>query len=239
MVKKELAKIIELRKDADLFNAALLERRHNSEALYKQFCDWLELSSTKKQYGNRRWNAMKEKLALRGQNWFGQEDIQDLESAKKILSEVFYPDQEDYYKQLEKWAENEIENKDCSSWIGYFLWKGRTIPVRQVQVLKFKGDLEKGKAFLMSKYEEKLGWDKKKQKDRESRHNSLFDTFDEDYNSFQEIWSTLENKYSLFPVCICSNVDANYYPKISMFVDWTDGVKYSMIQYNTAWSLRI
>ena len=54
---------------------------------------------------------MKEKLALRGQSWFGQEDIQDLESAKKILSEVFYPDQEDYYKQLEKWAENEIENK--------------------------------------------------------------------------------------------------------------------------------
>ena len=234
MVKKELAKKIELRKDADLFNAAFLERRHNSEALYKQFCDWLELSSTKKQYGNRRWNAMKEKLALRGQSWFGQEDIQDLESAKKILSEVFYPDQEDYYKQLEKWAENEIENKDCSSWIGYFLWKGRTIPVRQVQVLKFKGDLEKGKAFLMSKYEEKLGWDKKKQKDRESRHNSLFDTFDEDYNSFQEIWSTLENKYSLFPVCICSNVDANYYPKISMFVDWTDGVKiqHDSVQYS-------
>lgn len=99
------------------------------------------------------------KLALRGRDWFGNGEINDIESAKRIMSEVFYPDQEEYYKQLEKWAETEIKDKDCSSWIGGFLWKGRIMPVRQVQILKFKGNLEKGKAFLLSKYEEKLGWD--------------------------------------------------------------------------------
>lgn len=223
IVKKELSQETEWRKEAD-----------SSDALYQQFCNWLDLPSTKKQYGNRRWSAIKEKLALRGHSWFGHGEIQDLESAKRILSEVFYPDQEEYYKQLENWAKNEIEDKSCSSWISFFLWNGRTIPVRQVQLLKFKGNLEKGKTFLMSKYEEKLGWDKKKQKERDARHKSLFDTFDEDYSSFQEIWTTLENKYSLFPMCICSNVDTNNYPKVSMFGDWTDGVKlqHDTIHYN-------
>lgn len=219
IVKKELSQRIEWIKEFD-----------NSDALYQQFCDWLDLPSTRKQYGNYRWNAMKEKLALKERNWFGYGEIQDLESAKRILSEVFYPDQEEYYKKLENWVKNEIEDKDCSNWLSFFLWKGRTIPVRQVQLLKYKGNLEKGKTFLLSKYEEKLGWDKKKQKDREARHNSLFDTFDENYNSFQEIWTTLENKYSLFPMCICSNVDVNNYLKLSIFGDWTDGMK---LQHDT------
>lgn len=228
IVKKDFSKIVEWRKEWRI-------EAVNSEALYKQFCDWLDLPLTKKQYGTRRWNAIKEKLALKGKNWFGHGGIQDIESAKKILSEVFYPDQEEYYKQLEQWANNEIENKDCSSWIGSFLWKGRTIPVRQVQLLRFKGNLEKGKTFLLSKYEEKLGWDKKKRQDRESRHNSIFDNFDENYNSFQEIWSTLENEYPLFPVCICSNVDANSssfskFPKLTMFSEWSDGVN---LQHDT------
>ena len=104
------------------------------------------------------------------------------------------------------------------------------MPINRVQVLRFKGDLEKGKAFLMSKYEEKMGWDKKKKQEREYQHSSLFDTFDEDYNSFQGIWTNLEHKFSLFPVCICSNVETKDYPKISMFGDWTDGVK---IQHDT------
>lgn len=223
IVKKELSKITEWRKEYN-----------KSNALYQQFCDWLYLPSTKKQFGNFRWNAMKEKLSLRGQNWFDHGEINDIESAKRILSEVFYPDQEEYYKQLENWVKNEIEDKDCSKWLSYFLWKGRTIPVRQVQLLKYKGNLEKGKIFLLSKYEEKLGWDKKKQKDREARHNTLFDTYDENYNSFQEIWTTLENKYSLFPMCICSNVDTTNYPKASMFGDWTDGVKlqHDTVQYS-------
>ncbi len=214
IVKKELSKIAEWRKEYD-----------NSDALYQNFCNWLDLPSTKKQYGNLRWKAMKKKLALRGRDWFGHGEIQNIESAKRILSEVFYPDQEEYYKQLEKWVKNEIEDKDCSNWLSFFLWKGRTLPVRQVQLLKYKGNLDKGKTFLLSKYEEKLEWDKKKQKDREARHKSLFDTFDENYNSFQEIWTTFENKYSLFPMCICSNVYANDYTKLSMFGDWTDGVK--------------
>lgn len=105
------------------------------------------IAFNKKQYGNRRWNAMKEKLALRERDWFGQDEIKDIESAKKVMSEVFYPDQEEYYKQLEKWAKSEIEDKECSNWIGFFLWKGRTMPVRQVQLLKFKGNLEKVKPF--------------------------------------------------------------------------------------------
>lgn len=64
---------------------------------------------------------------------------------QKIISEVFYPDQEKYYKQLEKWAETELNDKSCSSWICSFLWKGRTMPICQVQVLRFKGDLKKEK----------------------------------------------------------------------------------------------
>lgn len=210
----------------DLSDRIKWRKQHNvSDELYQQFCEWIELPSTKKQYGNRRWNAMKEKLALRERDWFGHDEIKDIESAKKVMSEVFYPDQEEYYKQLEKWAKSEIEDKECSNWIGFFLWKGRTMPVRQVQLLKFKGNLEKGKAFLLSKYEEKLGWDKKKREDREFRHSSIFDSFDENYNSFQEIWTNQENKYSLYPVCISSNVTENYYPKLSMFEDWTDGLK--------------
>lgn len=215
----------------DLSDRIKWGKQHNvSDELYQQFCEWIELPSTKKQYGKRRWSAMKKKLALRGRDWFGNGEINDIESAKRIMSEVFYPDQEEYYKQLEKWAETEIKDKDCSSWIGGFLWKGRIMPVRQVQILKFKGNLEKGKAFLLSKYEEKLGWDIKKQKDREFRHSSIFDSFDENYNSFQEIWTTLQNKYSVFPVCVCSNVTENDYPILSMFSDWTDGLK---LQHDT------
>ncbi len=218
-IKQDLCIGTELRKQCNI-----------SEDLYQQFCEWIDLPSTKKKYGNRRWNAMKEKLTLRGRDWFGYGEIKDIEYAKKVMSEVFYPDQEEYYKQLEKWAESEIDDKDCSKWISSFLWKGRIMPVRQVQLLKFKGNLEKGKTFLLSKYEEKLEWDKKKQKDREYRHSSIFDTFDQNYNSFQEIWTNLENKYSLFPICICSNVAENDYPKLSMLGDWTDGIK---LQHDT------
>lgn len=218
-VKKELSQRIGWDKDFA-----------SSNMLYQQLCDWIDSPHTKKQYGSRRWKLMKEKFAFIGPDWFVFGGFKDVESAKKIISEVFYPDQEIYYKQLEKWAETELDDKSCSNWILSFLWKGRTMPIRQVQVLRFKGDLEKGKAFLMSKYEEKLGWDKKKKQDREFRHSSLFDTFDEDYNSFQGIWTKLENKYSLFPVCICSNVEDKDYPKMSMFGEWTDGVK---IQHDT------
>lgn len=203
---------------------------NSSNILYQQLCDWIDSPLTKKQYGSRRWNLMKEKLAFLGPDWFSFGELKDVESAKKNISEVFYPDQEKYYKQLEEWAETELNDKSCSSWICSFLWKGRTMPIRQVQVLRFKGDLEKGKAFLMSKYEEKLEWDKKKKQDRAYRHSSLFDAFDENFNSFQGIWTNLENKYSLFPVCICSNVEDKDYPKISMFGEWTDGLK---IQHDT------
>ena len=214
IVKKELSQEIEWRKDVD-----------SSFILYQQFCDWIDSPQTKKQYGNRRWKAMKEKLALKEYDWFGFGGFKDIESAKKVMSEVFYPDQERYYKQLEKWAETEINDENCSRWIGFFLWKGRTIPVHQDKVLRYKDDLEKGKAFLLSKYEEKLGWDKKKKQDREFRHSSLFDSFDENYNSFQEIWENFENEYSLFPICICANVEGNNYPKFPIFGDWTDGIK--------------
>ncbi len=223
IVQKELSRKIGRKKVFD-----------SSTILYQELCDWINSPLTKKQYGCRCWNAMKEKLALRGKDWFGLGGVTDFESAKRIISEVFYPDQEQYYKELEKWASCEIEDKNCSNWIDSFLWKGRTIPIRQVQVLKYKGDLDKGKEFLISKYEEKLRRDKKKIQNREFRHSSLFDTFDDDYNSFQEIWTSLENKYSLFPVGICSNVEYDKYPKLSMFGDWTDGVKiqHDTIHYN-------
>ncbi len=138
LVQKELSKRIEWDKVFD-----------SSHMLYKQLCDWIDSPLTKKQYGSRRWNLMKEKLAFIEPDLFGLGELKDIESAKKIISEVFYPDQERYYKQLEKWAETELSDKRCSSWICSFLWKGRIMPINRVQVLRFKGDLEKGKAFLM------------------------------------------------------------------------------------------
>lgn len=198
--------------------------------LYQQLCTWIDDDTTKAQYGKRRWKAMKEKFALMDEMWFSLKDDLDFEKSKQLISEVFYPDQEEYYKRLEEWAENGINDKQCASWIKDFLWKGRTLPIRQVQVLRFKGNIDKGKTFLLSKYEEKLKWDEKKSRDREDTHNSVFDTFDENYNSFQEIWTDFENEYSLFPKCICSNVDSNRFPRLSMFGDWSDGIK---IQHDT------
>lgn len=228
IVKKELSRTTDLIKDFD-----------SSKILYQQLCDWIDSPQTKKQYGSRRWNAMKEKLAIIGRGWLGLGGIKDIESAKVVISEVFYPDQENYYKQLEKWAETELNDKSCSSWICSFLWKGRTIPIRQVQVLRYKDDLEKGKAFLLSKYEEKLGQNKKKKQDRESRYCSIFDSFDEDLNSFQVIWRSFENSYSLFPKCICANVEEKDYPKLSIFGEWSDGInilhdtmKFGIFVYN-------
>ena len=155
-------------------------------------------------------------------------------STTVIKLETFYPDQEKYYRQLENWAEKEIKDEKCSNWIKFYLWKGRTLPIRQVGVLRFKGNFEKGKSFLLSKYEEKLKWDEKKKLEREFNHNSLFDSFDEDYNSFQEICKNLENKKSLYPQCICANMQKNCFPKFSMFEDWEDGIKLSQdsITYN-------
>lgn len=51
----------------DLSDRIKWGKQHNvSDELYQQFCEWIELPSTKKQYGKRRWSAMKKKLALRG-----------------------------------------------------------------------------------------------------------------------------------------------------------------------------
>lgn len=223
VVKKEVCEKIKRKKQYD-----------SEDLLYQQLCEWINSPSTKAQFGERRWNAMKDKLALQETMWFAFDGFKDLESAKKAISEVFYPDQEQYYRQLEKWAKNEIVDKKCSDWIDYYLWNGRTIPVRQVKVLKYKGNIEKGKAFLLSKYEEKLEWDRKKQKEREFRNNSLFDSYDENYNSFQQICLIFENKFSLFPMCIGSNVKANNIPLFTMFSEWRDGIKiqHDSIHYN-------
>lgn len=201
-----------------------------TNVLYHQLCTWINDDMTKEQYGKRRWKAMKEKFALMDEFWFSLKHDLDFEKSKQLISEIFYPDQEEYYKRLEDWAKNEINDQRCASWIEDFLRTGRTMPIRQVQVLRFKGDLEQGKSFLMSKYEEKLKWNEKKKRDREYNHKSVFDTFDENYNSFQEIWTNFENEYSLFPKCICSNVKLNEFPKFSMFWKWTDGIK---IQHDT------
>lgn len=42
----------------------------SSNTLYQQLCDWIDSPLTKKKYGSRRWNLMKEKLALIGPVWF-------------------------------------------------------------------------------------------------------------------------------------------------------------------------
>lgn len=201
-----------------------------ANVLYQQLCIWIDDDTTKAQYGKRRWKAMKDKFALMDEMWFSLKDDLDFEKSKQLISEVFYPDQEEYYKRLEEWAENGINDKQCASWIKSFLLKGRTLPIRQVQVLRFKGNIDKGKTFLLSKYEEKLKWDEKKSRDREYVHKSVFDTFNENYNSFQEIWTNFENEYSLFPKCICANVELKEFPKFSMFGEWTDGIT---IQHDT------
>jgi len=164
-------------------NRIKTRNEHNEyRTLYNQFCEWIELPSTLNKYGARRVEAMKQKLALRGQDWFGLGGFKDIETAKKIISEVFYPDQEQYYRQLEHWAKSEIKDVDCSRWISYYLWKGRILPVRLVNVLRYKDDVEKGKNYLLSKYEEKIIADKKKNQDRENRNRS----FDENLNLFQD-----------------------------------------------------
>ena len=83
LVQKELSQIIRWDKVFD-----------SSNTIYQQLRDWIASPLTKKKYGSRRWNLMKEKLAFIGPDWFGFGELKDVESAKKIISEVFYPDQE-------------------------------------------------------------------------------------------------------------------------------------------------
>lgn len=223
IVKKEIYEKIKLEKVFDSRNV-----------LYQQVSNWINSPLTKHQYGERHWKAMKNKFTLLGKTSFGLGELKDFEAAKQVISEVFYPDQEKYYEQLEIWAKNEIADKECSNWITSFLELGRTKPIRQVKVLRYKENIEGGKTFLLSKYDEKSNWDRKKKKEKEFRYSSLFDSFDENYNSFQQICPNFENRYSLFPLCICSNVKANDIPTLSMFNNWTDGIKiqHDSIYYN-------
>lgn len=63
----------------------------SSNMLYQQLCDWIDSPLTKKKYGSRRWNLMKEKLAFIGPVWFDFGELKDVESAKKNYIRSFLP----------------------------------------------------------------------------------------------------------------------------------------------------
>lgn len=84
---------------------------------------------------------------------------------------VLYPNQERFYRELEKWASS-IRNPCCREWISCYLERGRDLLFNRMRVFKFKGNVEKAKQFLLEQYERKLSKDldeKKKRADRRVR----------------------------------------------------------------------
>lgn len=128
------------------------------------------------------------------------------EEAKQFISEIFTTRQEIFYTSLEKWAK-EIPNEDCSWWISSFLEKGRELRIKRITVLRMIDSEDKAKAFLMSKYQEKLEWDKKKKEEREKKKEkylSVFDKYSYRNSSFDGLLK--DNEYDkLYTVCISAN----------------------------------
>lgn len=128
------------------------------------------------------------------------------EEAKQFISEIFTKRQERFYSSLEKWA-MEIADEDCSSWIRSYLEKGRDFRIKRLAVLKMIDSEDKAKSFLMSKYQNKLTWDKKKKEEREKReerHLSVFDSYRHEKSSFNLLLNN--NEYDkLYAVCISAN----------------------------------
>lgn len=134
------------------------------------------------------------------------EYVDKQEEAKQFISEIFTNRQERFYSSLEKWA-MEIADKKCGLWIKSYLEKGRHLRIKKITVLKMIDSKEKAKAYLMSKYQNKLIWEKKKNEEWEKKkenHLSVFDNYKHRNSSFDSLLSN--NEYDkLYAVCISAN----------------------------------
>lgn len=127
------------------------------------------------------------------------------EEAKAFLSEIFTKEQEEFYSGLEKWANTELKDKDCSNWLYSFLLKGRNLRIKRIKVFKYIGNEKQAKDFLLSKYEEKLNYEHKKKIERENLKKSIFDTFNDYSSSVNYCFCNLTKETKLYSTCISSN----------------------------------
>lgn len=127
------------------------------------------------------------------------------EEAKEFLLEIFTHRQESFYTNIESWAKF-LEDKECSKWISSFLYKGRNLRIRNIKILKYIDDEKKAKEFLLSKYNEKLNWDKKKKTQRENKYKSIFENYDQYKNSLNSFIPGLTKNTKLYSKCLSSNV---------------------------------
>ncbi len=111
----------------------------------------------------------------------------DVEGEKTKL----YPNQERFYASLEKWA-SEIKNPWCSKWITEYLKTGRHLPFYRIKVLRFHGNMEKAKAFLLDKYEQLIIRRYRKNKEYEEKRRRRQKRYDKHY---KKIVRNLREKY--------------------------------------------
>lgn len=128
------------------------------------------------------------------------------EEAKEFLLEIFTHRQESFYSNIECWVKS-LEDKECSKWLSSYLYKGRDLRIRNITILKYISDEEKAKEFLLSKYNEKLNWNKKKKAQRENKYRSLFKNYDDYKNSLNSFILGVTNKTKLYSRCLSSNVN--------------------------------
>lgn len=161
------------------------------------------------------------------------------EEAKAFLAEILTKRQESFYKNLEKWAEYDIEDKECGKWIALFLFKGRDLRIHKIKVLRYINDEESAKRFLLSKYEEKLEWDRKKsearkeaKKAREYKHKSVFDDYTMSYGATNSLMPNIGYGTKLYSICISSNVDDlskySFLSASSGFEIYSDSIDYNI-----------
>lgn len=144
------------------------------------------------------------------------------EEAKDFLSEIFTKRQETFYSNMEKWAES-LDDKDCSRWLCAFLNKGKNLRIRSIVVLNYIDDENKAKEFLLSKYEEKLSWDKKKKEQREIWRKSVFDNYDDNKNSFNSFVPGVTKFSKLYAKCLSANLNSMIEPYSIM--SYEDGME--------------
>lgn len=134
--------------------------------------------------------------------------VDNPEEAKLFISEIFTTRQENFYSSLEKWAK-ELSDNDCGAWITSFLEKGRDLRIKRITVLKMIDSEEKAKAFLMSKYQEKLNWDEHKKEERERKHKSVFDNTNLNLGSLTSVLSPFSAEDTLYSICLSANFFGN------------------------------
>lgn len=159
------------------------------------------------------------------------------EEAKAFLSEIFTKEQEEFYLCLEKWAKNEIENKDCSKWVYSFLQKERNLRIQHIRVLKFIGNEAKAKEFLFSIYKIELSNKLKKKLEIENAKKSIFDNFNDYSSSIDSFFCNLQKDTKLFSICISSNNFGRVDPLTIIsekdgIIIQNDCIKLSIVEYH-------